>query len=137
YPAHRGRRGRRRSRELVEAGERLGFAPDVEQLAVRHEAVDPEAEEPDDLPLVGPASDARLPRARPAHEQRVRLRGDDLLATDDEVVGHLEVRRRHAEHRLRSTYGPESQRAMIDEPDVSCDRGGPAMEVERTEKRRD
>src|SRR5262249_60347533 len=87
-----------------------------------------EAGEADELPLAYAATFARFPGDRPAYEQRVRLHGDHLVATDDDGVGHLEVARGHAEQRLRSVHRLESHhRPTVVELDVGRDRRGPTI----------
>src|SRR5262249_59174475 len=74
----RGRRGRHRDtgrpigHELVEAGERLVLAIDVEVLEARDAAVVPEGIEVDEVALEGAAAGAVDPGERPPGKERLR-----------------------------------------------------------------
>src|SRR5262249_19208826 len=75
-PFRRGGRGRRcvctARAELVETGERLGFAVDVEDLDARHATIGPKNEEREARYLPGAAVGEVGAEARRAAEERVR-----------------------------------------------------------------
>ena len=70
---------RRLGRQLVEAGERLGVAVDVELLEARQEAIASEDPEQEELPLEGAAAGAVGAEERPPHEERIGLQAEDVV----------------------------------------------------------
>ncbi len=125
-------------RQLVEAGERLGVAVGIELLAARHEAIGSEDPEHEEGPLEGAAAGAVGAEVRPAHEERVGSQAEDVVDAGGAVVGELEqgAERAAGPLRLRARTG-EPDGAVVDELDVGRERRAVAIEVERSQQRRD
>ena len=79
-------------RELVEARERLVVAVEVELLHVREAAVGPEGPEHEEAPLEGAAAGALGAEVRPADEERVRTKAEDVVDAGGDLVGGVEQR---------------------------------------------
>src|SRR5262249_2472168 len=90
YPALAPIRGSRWcGRELVEAGERLGVAIDVEYLVPCEPTVGSESHEPEVRPFEGATADAIRAEVRPTPEERVGSYGKDVIDAKRDALCHL------------------------------------------------
>ena len=93
--------------------------------------------EPEELPLVGAAAGAVGAEVRPAHEERIGPQAEDVVLAHGDVVGDLEQRAAVLQQRFRPARGPGPQDPVVDDLDGGCERGGEAIEVDRSQHRRD
>ena len=89
------------------------------------------------MPLEGAAAGAVGAEVRPAHEERVGSQGEDVVDAVGDVVGELEQGADAPQHGFGSAHGPEPDGPVVDELDVGRERRGVAIEVRRSQQRRD
>src|SRR5262249_28990019 len=116
--------------DLVEAGEGVGVAINVEYLGARCETIGSEGPEVEDWPLEGATAGAVGAEERDGHEERVGPQGEDIV----EALGEVDEPEPGApvlHRRFCSARGPGPQDAMVEDLHGRWEGAGPAIELDR------
>src|SRR5262249_47190032 len=100
-------------------------------------AVGSEDPEPDKHPLVAATTGAAGAGMCPSREQRVRPETDNVVVTEDDVVGDLQNGAQLLPVRFGATCEPGPEDPVIDALDVGCPRRRLTIEIEWADGRRD